>query len=145
MGIGKFFQGIFNTRALGKQTIRTQERIYEKQRELFPNRDPHFYLAQVWLSRQAVWGNDPNDPALQGLAFGQTYLFACVPPPSCARALGLHFLYKERPDILIKHQDLEDEYNQLMQPVIEAQQNGTIEQLYRMYNPRMADEMTSEE
>lgn len=145
MGLGKFIQSIFNTQVLGEETIGKQEEVYQQYRKRFPNKDPHFYLAQVWLSRIAAHGNNPNDPDLQMLSCIETFLCACIPPPQCAKALGLYILYKERPDIIEKHKTFQEEYVRLMQPVFKAQENGTIEELYRRYNPHMASQMFSEE
>ncbi|MGB5987433.1 MAG: hypothetical protein WBG37_19160 [Desulfobacterales bacterium] len=79
------------------------------------------------------------------MAFGETFLHACVKPPLCARSLGLYFLYKEHPEIIEKYPKFGEEYTELIGPIFEAQEDGTIEELYRRYNPTMADDTFEEE
>jgi len=97
MGILGNLKSLFSTKALVEQTVETQVRIYNKQEELFPGQDPHEYLAQVWLSRMVAHGQDPHNLKLQEVAYRETFLCACVPPPYCARALGHFILWKENP------------------------------------------------
>lgn len=75
------------------------------------------------------------------VSFTETYQFACVPSPKCARALGLYILYKERPDILEHRTDMQEEFGRLMWPVQEAIASGTLEDLYHKHSPRMARQM----
>ncbi len=138
MEIFNFIKGMFDSSTLGDNIIGKQVEIYEKQESLFPGRDPHTYLAQVWLSRMTAHGNNANDPDLQTLAFTETYSCACVPPPYCARALGLFILYKERPDIIKAYPKFAEEYSKHISPVMESLQNGSIGELYKKYNPQIA-------
>lgn len=141
MGLGRFVQSMFDPRVLAEETVSKQEEMYRKHRELFPNEEPHFHLAQTWRSRAAVHGKNPEDPNIQMVSFSVTMQFACVPPPECARALGLYILYEERRDILEQMTDLQLEFGRLMAPVHEAMAKGTLESLYRKHNPRMAEQM----
>lgn len=141
MGIGKFIKGIFDPKALGENIVEKQVEVYQQQKNCFPNEEPHVHLAQTWLSRMAVHGKDSNDASLQTLAFTETYIFACLPPPICAKALGLYILYKERLDIIEACPKFKQEFNQLMMPVMQAQNNGTDKELYKKYNPKMSKQM----
>ncbi len=138
MGIGRFVQSIFDSKVLAEETVKKQEEMYRKHRDVFPNEEPHFHLAQTWRSRAVMHGKNPDDPNVQMVSFTETYQFACVPPPQCARALGLYILYKERPDILEQMTELQEEFGRLMGPIHAAIANGTLESLYRKYNPKMA-------
>lgn len=135
MGLFRFLRSVIDQEFLGDETVKKQEIIYKGQQEMFPNHDPHFYLAQVWISRMTAKGHDPNDPNLKEQAIIDTILYACVQPPKCARALGLYFLYKENPDIIEKFAKFQTEFNSLMKPVFEAEENGTMYELYKLYNP----------
>lgn len=141
MGLGRFVQSIFDPRVLAEETVSKQEEMYRKHRDLFPSEEPHFHLAQTWRSRAAVNGQDPEDPNVQMVSFTETFQFACLPPPKCARALGLYILYKERPDVLEQMTEMQEEFGRLMGPIHEAMANGTLEDLYRKHNPRMARQM----
>jgi hypothetical protein len=132
-----FLRTLYDDKALGLAIIRKQEEIFEKQRQLFPGHDPHTWLAQVWLSWMAAGGKNPNDPALQMAAYAETGLFACLPIPDCATALGLYILYKERPYIIERHPEFAERYSRIMAPVFEATNNGMMGQLYRRRNPGM--------
>jgi len=134
-----FIRGIFDTKFNCKLFIESLEISFQNHKKSFPDYDPHFYLAQAWLAYMSGRGENPYDPDLQMPAFTTTYLVACVPPPLCARALGLFLLYRERPEEFKKYKAFEEEFNQIMLPVFEAIENGTIEQLYKKYNPKMEE------
>ena len=111
------------------------EDSYKSYQVTFPGKDPHYYLARVWLSFKAMYGANPRDETLQMAAFSSTYLLACIPPPRCARALAIHLLSQERPDVIEKYKELETEFGELFLPVLEAKEKGTVDELYRRYNP----------
>lgn len=141
MGIGRFFKSLTDNRVCGQETVATQERMYEQVRRQAPGKDPHFYLAQVYASRARLHG--VSEQTLQITAFSETFQFACVPAPACARALGLYFVYKERPDIVRAYPEFAAEFGQLIGPVHEAIEKGKGQALYARLNPRMAAEATS--
>ena len=126
--------------------IKSIEVSFHNHKKTFPGCNPHVYLAQAWLAHMSMYtsmqGANPNDPDLQFAALPTTYLVACVPPPICARALGLFLLFRERPQEFTKYKTFSEEFGRIMLPVFEAQKNGTIEQLYKKYNPKMADQMS---
>ena len=144
MGLGRFFQSIFDARVCGQEIVATQEKVYEKVRRQYPGHEPHFYLAQVYLSRAVFHGKNSQDPAVQMISLTETYQFACVPYPSCVRALGLYILYKERPDVITQYPEFSEEFEGLVGPVRAAMLDGTICQLYARQNPRMAAEINTE-
>ncbi len=125
--------------ALGDQTIETIVSMYEKARLQQPGEEPHIWLGNVWLGRaQAEHEVDIDEPGILKIALYETYLCSCVKPPLCARALGLYFLFKEHAHLIEKYSKYAIEFEELIAPVIEARDNGTIEQLYRTYNPNTA-------
>lgn len=105
MGI---FKSLFDSKTVGENIVKTQVMMYNKFVDKYPNKGPHFYLANVWLSRMASRFKNMSDSDLEMLSYTETYSFSCVPVPNCARALGLYFLYKERPDILDKYDQFKD-------------------------------------
>ena len=139
MGLGKFFNSLFDNELIGQEIINAQVKAYERYKQRFPQAEPHELLACTWLSRQKASLRNINDPNMQMLSYTETFIFACVPPAKCARALGLYIVYKERPDIIGNYPAFSKEYSLLMNPVFEAQQNGTILDLYSKYNPQMAE------
>ena len=113
--------------------------MYEKARLQQPDEEPHIWLGNVWLGRaQAEHDVDINEPGILKIALYETYLCSCVKPPLCARALGLYFLFKEHAQLIEKHPKYAIELEELLGPVLAARDDGTIEQLYRTYNPNTA-------
>jgi len=138
MSIGSFFKSLVSPEAMGDEIIALQERMYRDLAEKHPSDEPHQLLARVWLSRMAAHGNDVRQEAFQQRAYSDTIQCACLPPPKNARALGLWFIYKERPDILELFPKFGLEYETLMLPIFTAMENGTFMELYRRFNPQMA-------
>ena len=134
MGLGTFLKSVVNAEAMGDEIIALQERGYPQAARVYPGADPHVLLAQLWLARMAAHGQDPTDKLVQATAFSETMQFACVAPPNNMRALGLYFIYKERPDIIQNYPKFSLEFARLMAPVM----NGSIESLYQRFNPHMA-------
>jgi hypothetical protein len=141
MGIYSFIRSIFDTKFNCEYFIKSIEFSFQKHKKSFPGYDPHFYLAQAWLAHMSARGANPNDPDLQIPAFTTTYLVACVQPRLCARALGLFLLHRDRPEEFTKYKVFAEEFGRIMLPVFKAQENGTIEQLYKKYNPKMTEQM----
>lgn len=140
MGIGRFLKSLVNPEAMGEEIIALQEKAYGEAQKMYSGADPHLLLAQVWLSRMAARGKNPNDQQLQTVAFSETMLFACVPPPENVRALGHYFIHKERPDIIESYPRLGEEFAQIMAPVFVAKDKGQLDLLYSRFNPQMAAE-----
>jgi len=138
MGLGNMFKQFFNEEALGDQTIETTETIFLKAQRQQPHEEPHAWLASTWLNRAKTKGHNIDNEDVHMMAFSETYIHACIKPPLCARSLGLYFLYKENPQIIVKYPKFAEEYGSLMGPVLQAQEEGIIHDLYEKYNPKMA-------
>lgn len=135
MGIGNLLRSCIDMQFCGEEIIRTQIQIFNKNRNLYPSNNQHYALALTWLARMRCHGLDNNDPFVQKRAFIDTYLYACLPPPECARALGLYIIYKENKGIVEAYPKFQEEYARLMLPVYRAEEEGRLEQLYGEYNP----------
>ncbi len=140
MGIGRFFKSLVNPEVMGEEIIASQERNYRQAERMYPGADPHMLLAQVWLSRMAASGKNPKDEMMRIAAFSETKQFACIPPPNNIRALGLYFIYKECSYIVQTYPKFGMAFDSLMTPVFKATENGSIDELYQRYNPKMASE-----
>ncbi|MEE4164601.1 MAG: hypothetical protein V2I35_01290 [Desulfocapsaceae bacterium] len=126
---------------LGEQTIEIIVAMYEKAQRQQPDEEPHIWLGNVWLGRaQAMHGVDLNEPGMLKIALYETFLCSCVESPFCARALGLYFLFKEQAQIIERYPKFAVEFDELISPVVQAKNNGTIEELYRKHNPNTAAE-----
>jgi len=129
-----------NGEILGDQIVDTLVSMYEKAQRQQPQEEPHVWLGNAWLGRaEAEHEVDIHTPGMLKVALYETYLCSCVEPPLCARALGLYFLFKEQPEIVEKYPKFAKEFDELIGPVLEARTNGTIDALYRLYNPNSAE------
>jgi len=138
MGIGRFFKSIVDPRTMGEEIIAAQAKSYKVAEKTYPNGEPHLFLMQVWLGRMTLRRQvNPYSHEAQMLAYNETYSFVCLQPPDNHRALGLHFVREERPDIFHAFLEFQVELDRLMYPIIAAQEKGTLENLYRKFNPRM--------
>jgi hypothetical protein len=75
-------------------------------------------------------------------ALSLTMVFACIPPPLGARALGLRLLRATRPDIERDFPQFTDEFARLVTPIL-ADTTGEAESLYRIHNRQMPDNLVS--
>lgn len=139
MGIKNLFKQFVSQEALGDQTIDSVVAIFNKAQKARPYEEPHESLASTWMHRMKGMGYNVNDPDMVLNALSETYLHACIRPPLCARSLGLYFLYKENPQIIKKYPKYSAKYNELIGPVFGAQEKETIDELYKRYNPKMAE------
>jgi hypothetical protein len=140
MGLGNFLKSVVDREFLGRDIVKKQIEIYYQQKNLYPDQAQHVHLAQVWLSRQSAHGHNISSPEMQMLSYTETLLCACVPHPQCAEALGLYILYKERPDIINDYPHFCHSFEALIGPVMQAQEDGKMEALYRKYNPNVPKE-----
>ena len=139
MGLGTFLRSIVDRKYLGKNTVKKQSEIYYIQRNLYPDQPPHRHLAQTWLSRQSALGREINSQEMQNQAYSETLICACIQHPVCAEALGLFTLSQERPDIFKDYEEFGERFTQLIFPVLDLDEKGALEPLYRKYNPNMTE------
>jgi len=144
MGIGTFFRSFVNAEVLGDEIIRMQVDTYKFMKERNPDMEPHALLALVWTSRMQALGKNVRSELMQQQAYTETLQYSCLPPPTNARALGLWFIYKERPDILERYPRFATEYESLLAPISNAIQTGSFTVCYGRYNPQAAKMMEIE-
>jgi len=138
MGFIRFFRSLANPKVLGEEIIDSIEKSFYKYSEKLKGEDIHWILAHVWLRRRSFHGEKFNNELSETIAMNETYLFACLPPPTCAKALGIYMIKKEAPQVLEKHPEFLQEFNRIMAPVLKATDDGTIDLLYKKYNPHLS-------
>ncbi len=145
MGIGRFLKTLVSPKAMAKEILRLQEVAYCAAEKVYPGADPHVILAQVWLSRMAAAQKvNPHDPSVQQRAFEQTWQFSIIPWPQNARALGLYFLHKERPDLVSAFPEYMHEFNEILAPGLKAMHSGEFFTRYEEINPHLSYRPTKE-
>jgi hypothetical protein len=137
--ITNFFKMIVNPKHLGDEIIDCIEKSYVNYKAaLKPGEDLHWILAHVWLRRRMLCGDKVDNALGEDTAMKETYMFACLLPPTCVRALGIFMIGKEAPKVLRKHPEFVEELSRIMAPVMRAINNGTSDLLYKKYSPGLA-------
>jgi len=149
MGLDNFLKSCVDTKVLCEETIKKQVELFEKYRRENPKEDQVTLLANVYLCRMASRkiNVDEDLETSMMVAYGAVYLHSLLPPPDCARALGLFILFEERRDLIIKHPEYTREYNKLMGDIMQAHESKNtsyINKLNKKYNPKMFNESTRE-
>lgn len=136
----KNFISMFDSEKMGDMIIKKQQEIYFAYKNKYPGEEPHFWLANTYLSRRKTHGDNTNDPLLQQVSYTETFLAACLSEPNNAKSLGLYILYKERPDIVLKYHKYDKEYSNLMSGLLELKKKSPEKLIteYKKYNPRLA-------
>ena len=141
MGLFRALKSLVSPQAMGEEVVDAQYRTYQAAAIRTPQAEPHELLADTLLARWAAKGINVNNEEVQGHALTETLLFACLPPPTCVRALGLYILHKEQPSVIGLCPNFGVEYEVLMRPVHQAKEDNTILDLYRKINPRLSAAM----
>ena len=122
---------------LAEEFINSYIADYIKAQKEFPSAEPHELLAMICLATPTSQGISPLDPKLQEAAFSSTFLFACLPPPINARALGIYRTGNENPTLYKSLKNLPSEYVELMKPVHDEWEKDKLLKLYGRYNPTL--------
>jgi len=150
-----FFKSLFSNKALAEDIIMANEKTYWKVRSERPGEDEHFYLDTTLLRRFEArkqlgqnflssvtqkYGLSLKDEKemLNMITAAETRLFSVLDPPDSIRTLALYIVYKEVPSEAHRY---EEEYNKIMGPIMEMEEDGTFMDLYRKKNPNMAKQM----
>ena len=141
MGIARFLKGIIDPKVSGENIILTFEKAYRKAKELYPGAEPHILLCQACLSRMATHFKNPYGEETKQEAMKITAPYACIPPPKNIRALAIHFIKMERPDIIQSYPEFVEEFEELMRPVEVAIQRDELLVLYQQYNPTVSQQL----
>jgi len=139
MGFFRALKSLVSPKAMAEETIDAQFKTFRHFAMEYPDSEPHELLAHVLLARWQARGVDVSKPGILDKSMIDTMPFACLPVPTCIRALGLYVLYKEQPSVIELCPEYGVEYEVLMRPVHEAIKNGTVNELHAQQNPRTAD------
>ena len=135
----KAIKGLIDHRAAGESVIEGTEANYRGFQRMNPSLEPHQILSLVYLARMRPRGKNPKSEAMQAEAHAITLEYSCLPFPISARALAIDFVRLELPHVIRQCPDFEVMHSEYMRPVREARQSGECDELYRRYNPGMAE------
>jgi hypothetical protein len=137
----KAIKGLVDPRAAGESVIEGTEANYLGFQRVNPRLEPHKLLIFVYLARMQTHGKNVKTEAMQTEAFTKTIEYSCLPFPMNVRALAIDFVRAELPHVIRQCPDFESKHLEYMQPVLEANQRGEFEILYRKSNPDMGASM----
>ena len=143
MGILRFLKSLSDSEVMGEEVIIAIQKLYKQTQDLSPHDEPHESLSKTWLSRARARGIDINTQEVAMGAWSSTQLFSLLPHGANIRAMAIHILFLERPDIQAAYPKFEQEYDHLMKPIMAVLAKGedeVFEELYKKYNPRLAKE-----
>ena len=133
MGIGRFFKSLIDSEIMGEEILKAVHDLFAQTSKYNGGDTPHDILYKTYLGRLRARKIDISDAQVLTEAMTDTYLLACLPPGKNIRALALHCLNQERPDIINQYPKFSAEYDRLMKPLKSG--DSDISSLYKRYNP----------
>jgi hypothetical protein len=140
MSLIKLLWGSIYKKYAFRHTLQKQIEMYHIKRKQSPDQAQHMHLAEVWLSRRATFGMDPFDESIQARSYVMTFLYACLPHPVCAEALGLYTVLSEYPERVInRYPEFMNRYKEIMNP-FRGMAKPDLKELYLKHNKNTPDE-----
>jgi len=118
MGILRALKSIVDSEVMGEEIVKKVIDIFDETVRYSPGDDRHELLAKTYISRLIARGENINEDLIAVQALGQTQVFSMLPEGKDIKALALHMLYQERPDIIESYPKFGQEYQRLMEPVV---------------------------
>jgi len=109
--------------------------IYNSLRSKNPGRDEHWILANTWLERYGNWeaSKKKGSELTRFIAYKDTFQFSLLDSPKSIQSLTLYLIYKELGDK--EAEGNEKEFGELTEEIRQAQDNGTLLEVYKKKNP----------
>jgi hypothetical protein len=126
--------GEVNQNTPAQNLIKEMEKTYLDLRQQYPDRDEHWYLANVWLKRcGAEEAQKKGEEWAQFTAYKETHEFAILDSPQSIRGLALLLMARELGETAVK--PYESEFFQTIEPVVKAKQDRAFLKIYQEKNP----------
>jgi len=121
--------------------VQACENLYKLSVSMFPNKDPHEHLVivlcTIW-TRSGVYKVAEIDKPTQAREIVAYTLFpACLPAENRARVLAYKLIMEEKElstRISTGYPEYYKEYSTASKSILNAKKNGSLEDLYRLYN-----------
>ena len=128
--------------------VQACENLYKLSVSMFPDKDPHEHLVivlcTIW-TRSGVYKEAEIDKPTQSREIASYTLFpACLPPENRARVLAYKLIMEEKvlsSRISKKHPIYYNEYSEISKSIWDAKRNGSLEDLYSLYNKNQLHRM----
>ena len=115
--------------------IKAVQDAYFDLRKQYPDKDKHWYLANVWLKRcgSGMEAKEKGEEWTQFIAYKETHEFAILDSPQAIRGLALLLVARELGEAAAKK--YESEFFKTLEPVVKAKQDRAFLKIYREKNP----------
>jgi hypothetical protein len=121
--------------------VQACENLYKLSVSMFPDKDPHEHLVivlcTIW-TRSGVYKEAEIDKPTQSQEIVSYTLFpACLPPENRARVLAYKLIMEEKDlssRISKRYPEYYKEYSETSKSIWDAKRNGSLEDLYSLYN-----------
>ncbi len=125
-----FLKQLFSKKALAKEIVESNVKVYYRLKAQFPGVEEHRILANVWLARYPE-GNEM-------MSLSETLQFSVVEPGENVRALGLYLQYKEMPGYILP--ELVSEFGRYQAKIVGLMKSGKLVDAYCERNSLTAKE-----
>ena len=122
-------------RNAAENLIKAVEETYFDLRKQYPDKDEHWYLANVWLKRYGseAEAKEKGEEWAQFTAYKETHEFAILDSPQAVRGLALLLVAREMGESAAK--SYESEFFKTIEPVVKVKQDRAFLNTYREKNP----------
>jgi hypothetical protein len=138
MGLLNFFRKQTDQEKL-HETLRLVERIYVREKRNQPDKEPlDLNLLIIHHYTKQTSPNKINElPVIRNM-LKISYYCACLPEPYNIQALGYHVFEITQKDIWNQNPSFTTQCARLLDPVRINAENGTIDNIFALYNPTLA-------
>jgi hypothetical protein len=122
-------------RNAAEDLLKAVEDAYFDLRKQYPDKDEHWYLANVWLKRcgSGEEAKEKGEGWTQFTAYKETHEFAILDSPQAIRGLALLLVARELGEAAAKQ--YESEFFKTIEPVVKAKQDHAFLKIYQEKNP----------
>ena len=128
--------------------VQACESLYNLSESMFPDKDPHEHLVivlcTIWTRSGVFKESEIDKPSQSREIVAYTLLPACLPPESRARVLAYKLIMEEKDlssRISKKYPEYYKEYSETSKSIWDAKRNGSLEDLYSLYNKNKSHKM----
>ena len=128
--------------------IQACENLYKLSESMFPDKDPHEHLVivlcTIWTRFGIFKETEIDKPSQSREIVAYTLLPACLPPENRARVLAYKLIMEEKnlsTRISKKYPEYYKEYSETSKSIWDAKRNGSLEDLYCLYNKNKLHQM----
>jgi hypothetical protein len=120
---------------VAENLIKAVQETYANLRKQYPDKDEHWYLANVWLKRcgSGEEAKEKGKEWAQFTAYKETHEFAILDSPKAIRGLALLMVAQELGEAAAKQ--YESEFFKIIEPVVKVKQDRAFLKIYQEKNP----------